>query len=188
VEALLTVGENREAELDIQATQRDAMHNHRRWLTVTVYLISVILAGVAGLRAELPKAPKRLTAIEVITAWRPYINDPKDFQQSWASPERSPDVAACSFRVEGPSIEELWNHYADLCGIGDRYRAKTFLTTGNVGAKGSYVVTERTSSDAKAERGLSVFLLKNDRYVVTVTIQPDLDGKALCGSIAAVIP
>ena len=35
---------------------------------------------------------------------------------------------------------------------------------------------------------MSVFLLKNDRYAVTVTIQPDPDGKALRGSIAAVVP
>jgi hypothetical protein len=164
------------------------MRNPRRWITITVCLISVTLAGVAGLRAGLPKAPERLTAMEVITAWKPDINHPKDFQRWWASPERSPDVAACSFRVEGPSFEDLWNHYADLCGIGDRYRAKAFLTTGDVGPKGSYVVTERASSDAKAERGLSVFLLKNDRYAVTVTIQPDPDGKALRGSIAAVVP
>ena len=95
------------------------MRNHRRWITITVCLIWVTLAGVAGLRAELPKAPERLTAIEVITAWKPYINPPKDFQQWRASPERSPGVAACSFRVEGPSFEELWNHYADLCGISD---------------------------------------------------------------------
>ena len=152
------------------------MRKHRRWITITVCLISVTLAGVAGLRAGLPKAPERLTAYQVITAWKPYINPPKDFQQWWASPEQSPGVAACSFRVEGPSFEDLWNHYADLCGFSKRYKAKTFFTTGNVGVKGSYVVTDRASSDDKVDRGLSVFLLKNDRYAVTVTIQPDPDG------------
>jgi hypothetical protein len=163
------------------------MRNHRRWITITVCLISVTMSGVAGLRAELPKAPERLTAIEVITAWKPYVKPPKDFQQWRASPERSPGVAACSFRVEGPSFEELWNHYADLCGISDRYEAKTFLTVGDVGVRGSYVVTDRASSDAIGGRGLSVFLLKNDHYAVTVTMQPDPDGKALRGSIAAVV-
>jgi hypothetical protein len=166
------------------------MRKHGRWITSTAGLIAVMLtlAGVGGLRAELPEAPERPTALEVIAAWKPYVNPPKDFQQWWASPERSPGVAACSFRVEGPSFEELWNHYAELCGVGGRYEAKTFLTTGDVGPRGSYVVTDRASSDGRGERGLSVFLLKNDRYAVTVTIQPDPDGKALRGSIAAVVP
>jgi hypothetical protein len=166
------------------------MRQKGRGITITVGLVSATLAGVGvgGPCAEFPEAPGRLTAKEVLTAWKPYINPPKDFQQWWASPERSPGVAACSFRVEGPSFEELWNHYAELCGIVDRYDAKTFLTIGNVGDKGTYVVSDRASSDARGERGLSVFLLKADRYTVTVTIQPDPDGKALRGSIAAVVP
>jgi hypothetical protein len=90
--------------------------------------------------------------------------------------------------VQVHAIEDLWNHYADLCGISDRYKAKTFLTSGNKGVKGSYVVTDRPSSDDPAQRGLSVFLLKNNRYTVTVTIQPDPDGKAVRGSMAAVVP
>ena len=90
------------------------------------------------------------------------------------------------FRVEGPSFEELWNHYADLCGVGARYEAKTFLTTGNVGARGSYVITDRASSDARGERGLSVFLLKNDLYTVTVTIK-DVGGSSVAGPRAAMV-
>jgi hypothetical protein len=35
---------------------------------------------------------------------------------------------------------------------------------------------------------LSIFLLRTDLYTVTVTIQPDRDGKVLLGSIAAVTP
>jgi hypothetical protein len=88
----------------------------------------------------------------------------------------------------GPSFEELWNHYADLCGIGDRYEARRFLTSGSTGDKGSYVVTELWSSEGGVARRLSVFLLRTDRYTMTATIQPDLDGKAVRGSIAAVIP
>ena len=112
----------------------------------------------------------------------------EDFQQFGASPKESPGVAAYTFRVMGPSFEGLWNHYANLCGIGDRYEARRFLTAGGTGAKGSYVVTDRASSDARGGRGLSVFLLRTDRYTVTATIQPDPDGTALRGSIAAVIP
>ena len=114
-------------------------------------------------------------------AWRTSSN-------SWASPRESSGVAASTFRVVGPSFEGLWNHYADLCGIGDRYEARRFLISGGTGAKGSYVVSDRASSDAKGGRGLSVFLLRTDRYTVTATIQPDPDGKAVRGSIAAVTP
>ena len=157
------------------------------WLTITGCLISVTFAAVAGLRAGKSNAPERLTADEVIAAWRPDIKASKDYQQLGASPKQSPDIAAYSFRVEGPSFEDLWNHYANLCGIHDRYEAKTFLTSGNTGAKGSYVVTDRASSDDGGQRGLSVFMLKCDHYTVTVTIQPDPDGKAVRGSMAAVV-
>ena len=112
----------------------------------------------------------------------------EDFQQFVASPKESSRVAAATFRVVGPSFEGLWNHYADLCGIGKRYDARQFLISGGTGAKGTYVVSDRANSLAKGGRALSVFLLRTDRYTVTATIQPDPDGKAMRGSIAAVTP
>jgi hypothetical protein len=169
-------------------TRRGKMGRRTWWHTITIGAFSVTLASVAGLRAQISKAPERLTADDVIATWKPYIKAPKDYQQLGASPKQSPGVAAYSFRVEGPSFEDLWNHYADLCGISEQYEAKTFLTSANAGVKGSYVVTDRASSDDRGQRGLSVFLLKNDRYTVTVTIQPDPDGKAVRGSISAVVP
>jgi hypothetical protein len=116
------------------------------------------------------------------------VKDTEDFQQFWASPRESPGVAASTFRVVGPSFEGLWNHYAERCGIGDRYEARRLLNSGGTGPNGSYVVADRGSSDAEGGRGLSVFLLRTGRYTVTVTIQPDRDGKAVLGSIAAVTP
>jgi hypothetical protein len=163
------------------------MRKHRRWLTIPVASGLVALIGI-GLRGGRADDSKRPTAADVITLWTPRRDGVKDFHQFGASPKESPGVAACTFRVVGPSFEELWNHYADLCGIGERYEARRFLTSGSTGAKGSYVVTERWSSDGGVARGLSVFLLRTDRYTVTATIQPDLDGKAVRGSIAAVIP
>jgi hypothetical protein len=58
--------------------------------------------------------------------------------------------------------------------------------SGGRDAKGTYVVNDRASSDGR--RAMSVFLFRTDRYTVTATIQPDPDGKAMLGSIAAVIP
>jgi hypothetical protein len=163
------------------------MHKHRRWLTIMVAsgLVALIAISLRGGQAD---DPKRLTAEDVITLWKPTPEGAEDLQQFVASPKESPGVAAATFRVVGPSFEVLWNHYAGLCGIPHRYEAKRFLVSGGTGAKGTYVVSDRPSSDARGERGLSVFLLRTDRYTVTATIGPDPDGKAVRGSIAAVIP
>jgi hypothetical protein len=163
------------------------MRKNRRRLTILVAAGLVALIGI-GLRGDQTDDTKRLTADHVITLWKPMLDGTEDFQQLGASPKESPGVAACTFRVVGPSFEALWNHYADLCGIGSRYEASRFLTSGDTGVKGSYVVTDRASSDGKGGRALSVFLLRTDRYTVTATIQPDPDGKAVRGSIAAVTP
>jgi hypothetical protein len=162
------------------------MRKQRRGLTILVASGLVALIG-AGLRGGQADDAKKLTAEDVIRLWEPTGDGIEDFQQFWASPKESPEVAACTFRIVGPSFERLWNHYANLCGIKDRYEAKRLLVSGGRSDKGSYVVGDRASSDANGERGLSVFLLRTDRYTVTTTIRPDPDGKAVLGSIAAVI-
>src|SRR4051794_33687961 len=144
------------------------MRKLRRGFTILVAAGLVAMIGIS-LRGGQADDRKRLTADEVITLWKPMLEGVEDFQQLGASPKESPGVAACTFRVVGPSFEGLWNHYADLCGIPDRYEAKRFLTSGNTGTRGSYVVTDRPSSDARGGRGLSVFLLRTDRYTVTAT-------------------
>jgi hypothetical protein len=68
------------------------------------------------------------------------------------------------------------------------YEARRFLNSGGTGPHESYVVADRGSSDAEEGRVLSVFLLRTRGYTVTVTVQPDRDGKAVVGSIAAVTP
>lgn len=163
------------------------MRKLKRWfsLPLTLGLVTAIGMGVRGGPAD---ESRRLTAEEVIRLWEPKLEGVEDFQQYLASPPESSSMMAATFRVVGPSFERLWNHYADLCGIPDRYEAKRMLISGGTGAKGSYVVSDRMSLDAKAGRVLSVFLLRTDRYTVTATIQPDPDGKAMHGSIAAVVP
>jgi hypothetical protein len=112
----------------------------------------------------------------------------EDYQVFEAPLKESPGVAVHTFRVVGPSFERVWNHYADLCGIAQRYEPKRFLMSSKSGTKGSYIVSDRASSDAQGGRGLSVFLLRTDRYTVTATIQPDPAAKAVLGSIVAVTP
>jgi hypothetical protein len=161
------------------------MRKHRRWFTITVASGFVALFGI-GLSGGQADDSKRLTADDVIRLWK--LNGVEDFQSFGGSPEESPGVAAHAFRVIGPSFEGVWNQYADLCGIGERYQARRLLISGRTTAKGRCVVTEQASSDAKETQGLSVFLLRTDRYTVTATIRPGPDGKSVLGSIVAVIP
>jgi hypothetical protein len=161
------------------------MRKRRRWLMTPLFSGVVVLIGI-GLRGGQADESKRLTAEDVLTQWEPMRDGVEDFQRFWASPKGSSGEATATFRVVGPSFERLWNHYADLCGIVDRYEVKRFLMSGGTSDKGTYVVNDRGSSATKGKRGLSVFLLRTGRYAVTVTIQPDPDGKAMRGSIAVV--
>jgi hypothetical protein len=163
------------------------MRKRERWLTISIALGLVALIGM-GVRGSQAERPKPLTAAAVIKLWEPTLDGAQDFQSFWASPKESPGVAAGTFRIVGPSFEGLWNHYAELCGIRERYEAKHLLVSGGASAKGAYVVSDRASWDASVPRTLSVFLLRTDRYTVTATIQPGPDGKSMLGSISAVIP
>lgn len=163
------------------------MRKHKRWLTILVASGLVGLIGI-GLRGGPADESKRLKADGVLELWKPMLKGTEDFQQFVASPRESDNIAAATFRIVGPSFEEVWNHYADLCGIKDRYDAKRFLTSGGASAKGTYVVSDRANSLSEGKRALSVFLLRTDRYTVTATIQPDPDGRAVRGSLAAATP
>jgi hypothetical protein len=151
-------------------------------ITVVSGIVALTGSGLSGGQAD---DSKRLTADDVIKLWK--LSGVEDFQSWGGSPEESPGLAAYAFRVVGPSFEGAWNQYADLCGIGDRYEARRLLISGKTTGKGRCVITEQASSDAKGGRGVSVFLLRTDRYTVTATIRPDPDGKAVLGSIVAVV-
>jgi hypothetical protein len=170
---------------DFEHHTGDAMRTHKQWLTIPLTSVAALLIGIglAGGRAD---DSQRLTAEDVIRLWKPTPDGVVDYQQFEAAPKDSVAAATATFRVVGPSFERLWNHYAERCGMVERYEAKRLLISGGNNAKGTYVVNDRASSDAKVERGLSVFLLRTDRYAVTATIQPDPDGKAMRGSIAAI--
>jgi hypothetical protein len=167
--------------------QGNAMRKQRGLLTIAVSSGLVALIGI-GVRGDQADEPNRLTALDVIRLWEPKIDGVDDYQAFEAPLEGSPRVAVQTFRVVGPSFGRLWNHYADLCGIAHHYEPKRFLTSSKAGTKGSYIVSDRASSDAKGGRSLSVFLLRTDGYTVTATIQPDPAAKAVLGSIVAATP
>jgi hypothetical protein len=156
---------------------------------VTILVIGTALAAITlGVRADEPAKPKKLTAEEAAKLWSPKLKTATEYGETGASPKQAPNVAAYSFRVVGPTFEELWNHYAKLCGVKQEYAEKTFLVTADTGTNGSYVVSDRMAADGKGGRGLSVFLLKTDTYTVTVTIQQESSDKSIIGSLSAVVP
>jgi hypothetical protein len=158
------------------------------WLVIPALIGLGTMAARAGVGSDEPAQPKKMTAEDAIKLWSPKLKNATDYQQWGGSPQQSANVAAFTFRVVGPTFEELWNHYARLCGMKERYKEKTFLVSADAGLNGSYVVSDRASADGKAGRGPTVFLLKTDGYTVTVTFQPDSDGKSISGSLTAVVP
>ena len=144
---------------------------------------SLALALTASVLTE----PKKFTAEDMIALWSPRLVNAVDYAATGGTPEQSPDVAAWSFRVIGPTLEELWNHYAQLCGMKQRYAEKSFLVIGDTGPFGSYVVSDRMPPGDQTGRSVSVFLLKTDSYTVTATFQAGPDGKSITGSLTAVM-
>lgn len=164
------------------------MSRRTTWLLAILVLGAGLSTGGPGTRGQDPAKPKKLTAEDVAKLWSPKLKSATEYAQTGGAPKQAPNVAAYSFRVVGPTFEELWNHYAKLCGVKQQYAEKTFLVSADAGPNGSYVVSDRAAADGKGGRGLSVFLLKTDTYTVTVTFQPDPGGKSISGSLSAVVP
>jgi len=164
------------------------MSKRTTWPLVALVVGAGVTAVASGTRGHAPVRPGKPTAQDVARLWKPELKSATDYAQTGGPPEQSPEVAAYSFKVVGPTFEELWAHYANLCGVKEQYAEKTFLITTGAGPKGRYVVSDRPSVDGKGGRGVSVFLLKTDAYTVTVTFHPDPDGKSIIGSLSAVVP
>jgi hypothetical protein len=164
------------------------MDRRAKWLLVLLVLGASFTFLPLDSRGDEPAKPRKMTVEDVIKVWKPNLKSATEYGHTGGSPKQSPKVAAYSFKVVGPTFEELWNHYANLCGVKQRYAEKTFLITADAGPNGSFVVSDRPSADGKGGRGLSVFLLKKEAYTVTVTFQPDADGKTILGSLSVVVP
>lgn len=157
-------------------------------MTRIAFVIVAALTVVTGAEGQ-PAAAKKTTADDVLKEWKPKVaGKGKEFEATGGSPKDAPDVGALSFRLEGWTFEEVWNFYADKCGVEHRYKEKTIHIVTGAGKKGSYVISDRlTSLNADAKRAVSVFLLKTDGYTATVSFHPSPDGKSILGSIAVVL-
>lgn len=162
------------------------MRTFTRWRTIILTMSMVATVG-AVLQGGQGDPPKRPTAEEVVASWKPEQKGIEDLQQWTTSPKGSDQELGCTFRVVGPSYEELWNHYAGRCGVEERYQARRLLISGGRGLRGNYVVAEQPSPNAEGGRAQTLFLLRADRYAVTVTIQPSPEKDAWLGTITAVI-
>ena len=148
--------------------------------------LAIALTVAPDLLGQAEAKERALSAEDVIKAWTPDRKLVTDYNEFGGSPEKNADVAAFSFRAIGPSYEQLWNFYADQCGMKQRYAEKTMLVSPGTGPKGSYVVADIAATD-RASKATSVFLLKTDQYTVTATIHPNSDGKSIGGSLTVVM-
>src|SRR4051794_23272127 len=105
------------------------MTSRATWLGAIMVLAAAVPAG----RGHAPAKPERLTADGVIKLWSPDLKSATEYGQIGGSPKQAPNVAAYSFRVTGPTVEKLWNHYADLCGMTERFGEKNFLNATGTG-------------------------------------------------------
>jgi hypothetical protein len=96
------------------------MGNRVMWIVIPALMGVGTMAARSGVGRDEPAKPKPPAAEDVIKLWAPKLKNATDYQQMGGAPKQSPNVAAYSFRVVGPTFEELWNHYARLCGMKQR--------------------------------------------------------------------
>src|SRR3954454_23698326 len=107
-------------------------------------LLTVALLTHGPLAGDEPRNDKRPTADAVLKGWKPQAAGRRpEFAAFGGSPKDAPDVAALSFRLDGWTFEQVWNFYADKCGVEDRYMEKAILSKTGTGTKGSFVVADR---------------------------------------------
>lgn len=152
-----------------------------RALTLVIALLSA-----AAFAAD---PPKKLTAEAVVEQWTPKPDkDDASYGRTGGSPKGSPDVAGYTFMLTGMTLEEVWNFYAEKCGMKERYKEKHYLIATGTTTAGEYVVSGRPVAGGKsAAHGESMFLLKTAEYTATVSFHLDPDGKTILGSVAAVL-
>lgn len=153
---------------------------------MTRTLLALALLTPLAVAADPPKKP---TADAVVKQWTPKLDkDDASYGRTGGSPKESPDVAGYTFQCAGPSLEEVWNFYAEKCGMEERYKEKNYLIATGTTKKGEYVVSGRPVAGGKSgDHGETMFLLKTAEYTVTVSFHLDPDGKTIQGSIAAVL-
>jgi hypothetical protein len=106
---------------------------------------------------------------------------PGEYQSVGASaPKDSPNLYAKSFTTSYATLEELWNWYAQKCGIDKKYHEKELHVMSGESKVGSFVLVERLQGDKCSE---SVFGLRTNDYTVSVTLRSAMGGKSVAGTL-----
>lgn len=156
-------------------------------MTRVLLLTVAALVSVPVIAAD---PAKKLTGDAVWKEWHPkQIKGVKDYHATGGSPKEAPDVAGLTFTLKGTmTLEDVWNFYAEKCGLEERYKEKHVWIMTKTTPKGECVLSVRlTSMDESAKHQETMFLLKTDAYTVAVTLHVDPDGKTIVGSVAAVV-
>lgn len=148
--------------------------------------MKVHLASVLFLAAVTVGAAEPQPAAEAFAGrWLPKLKANTDYQAT-GGPQGT-TAAAYVFRVVGPTYEQLWNHYADLCGIRERYAPQHLLNDGGQSAAGRYLTLNRPPGVIDDRKligpGQAMFLLQAEDHTATVTFHSSPDAKSLMGSV-----
>ena len=134
--------------------------------------------------------PKKLVAKDIAAEWLSKANTPRpggEYQGVGANaPKDSSKIYARSFTTSYATLEELWNFYAQKCGIDKKYNDKELYLLSGESKVGSFVLVERLERDNR-NRSESVFGLRTNEYTVSVTLRSERGGKSVAGTLVVVV-
>jgi hypothetical protein len=94
-----------------------------------------------------------------------------------------PTVYAVSFSTS-QSVEDVWNFFAEQCGIDKKYSETNLFILSGQNQRGSFVLVERLYESRLCE---SIFALRSKNQTVTATVRPGNGDRTSAGSIVVVL-
>src|SRR5262245_8079157 len=165
----------------------------RRWLidvgVLAVSCLAFWLLLSSAARTGEP-APKKLVAKDIADQWlSKAVKGPPGgeyYGVGASAPKDSSKLYAKSFMTSFGTLEELWNFYAQKCGIDKKYDEKELFLLSGESKAGSFVLVERLQQDNR-NRSESVFGLRTSEYTVSVTLRPEAGAKSVAGTLVVVV-
>ena len=147
-----------------------------------------LLLSSAARTGESP--PKKLIAKDIAGEWLSKAEASRpggEYQGVGANaPKDSSKIYARSFTTSFATLEELWNFFAQKCGIDKKYNEKELFVLSGESKAGSFVLVERLDRDNR-NRSESVFGLRTKDYTVSVTLRSEAGGKSVAGTLVVVV-
>jgi|SRR5262245_42181541 len=151
-------------------------------------LAAWLLLGSAARTGESP--PKKLVAKDIADQWLSKAVKGRPGGEYYgvgaSAPKDSSKLYAKSFMTSFGTLEELWNFYAQKCGIDKKYNDKELFVLSGESKAGSFVLVERLNRDNRS-RSESVFGLRTNEYTVSVTLRSEAGGKSVAGTLVVVV-